>query len=276
MGKRSQPKQKKPVTKRWWFWAIIVVFGLGVIGSIGGGGSDTPDASAPSSSAVSSEPEEPAAPDPEEEKALLKAAVEDSIPEKWKGDLYSVDVLTSTADGSPMLSIYLDADEFSDLDACTDAAKELTGTLTGLEGFTASSISYYFNADYQLVATADVDDPVNDPDGVEVVSLVEPDEPEAPSEPEQPSEPAEPAQPSDPQPEPDPDPVTEPEPEPEPDPEPEPEPQEPEENEQIVYITETGEKYHRGSCRYLKDSKIEISLSDAIAQGYTPCGVCKP
>jgi competence protein ComEC len=43
-----------------------------------------------------------------------------------------------------------------------------------------------------------------------------------------------------------------------------------------VYITNTGEKYHLGSCRYLKKSKIAISLSDAKARGYTPCSVCHP
>ncbi len=43
-----------------------------------------------------------------------------------------------------------------------------------------------------------------------------------------------------------------------------------------VYITTTGTKYHRDGCRYLSDSKIAISLSEAKAQGYTPCGVCKP
>ena len=43
-----------------------------------------------------------------------------------------------------------------------------------------------------------------------------------------------------------------------------------------VYITETGGKYHRWSCRYLKDSCYEISLSKAIASGYTACSVCKP
>jgi hypothetical protein len=43
-----------------------------------------------------------------------------------------------------------------------------------------------------------------------------------------------------------------------------------------VYITDTGEKYHRGNCRYLSHSKHAISLEDAIAQGYTPCKICKP
>jgi len=43
-----------------------------------------------------------------------------------------------------------------------------------------------------------------------------------------------------------------------------------------VYITNTGEKYHVGTCRYLSKSKIAISLSDAKAQGYEPCKVCRP
>lgn len=45
---------------------------------------------------------------------------------------------------------------------------------------------------------------------------------------------------------------------------------------EIVYITQTGEKYHRAGCRYLKESCIEISMSDALAQGYEPCKVCDP
>ena len=34
----------------------------------------------------------------------------------------------------------------------------------------------------------------------------------------------------------------------------------------VVYITRTGECYHTGSCRYLKKSKIEITLADAVAR----------
>jgi len=44
----------------------------------------------------------------------------------------------------------------------------------------------------------------------------------------------------------------------------------------VVYITETGSKYHREGCRYLKKSKIPISLEDAVKRGYTPCSVCDP
>lgn len=43
-----------------------------------------------------------------------------------------------------------------------------------------------------------------------------------------------------------------------------------------VYITNTGAKYHRGSCRHLAKSKIAIKRSDAIKQGYGACKVCKP
>jgi hypothetical protein len=43
-----------------------------------------------------------------------------------------------------------------------------------------------------------------------------------------------------------------------------------------VYITDTGAKYHTGSCRYLSRSKHPISLRDAKAQGYDACKVCRP
>ena len=42
-----------------------------------------------------------------------------------------------------------------------------------------------------------------------------------------------------------------------------------------VYIARTGKKYHRGSCSYLRYSKMPISLTDAKRQ-YSPCSVCKP
>lgn len=43
-----------------------------------------------------------------------------------------------------------------------------------------------------------------------------------------------------------------------------------------VYITDTGDKYHTGSCRYLKKSKIQTTKKKAKSAGYTPCSVCKP
>lgn len=44
----------------------------------------------------------------------------------------------------------------------------------------------------------------------------------------------------------------------------------------IVYITRTGQKYHRSSCRYLRQSKIQTTKKDAISQGLTACSVCNP
>lgn len=42
-----------------------------------------------------------------------------------------------------------------------------------------------------------------------------------------------------------------------------------------VYVTNTGNKYHRDGCSYLK-SKISKDKDDAIAQGYTACSRCNP
>lgn len=55
----------------------------------------------------------------------------------------------------------------------------------------------------------------------------------------------------------------------------EPEPQR-DESQVTVYITWTGERYHRGDCQHLRSSKIPVSLRDAKRQGYTPCKVCRP
>jgi len=43
-----------------------------------------------------------------------------------------------------------------------------------------------------------------------------------------------------------------------------------------VYVTDTGKRYHRASCRYLRYSRRAMLLSDAVKDGYTPCHVCKP
>lgn len=45
---------------------------------------------------------------------------------------------------------------------------------------------------------------------------------------------------------------------------------------QSVYVTRTGKKYHRITCRYLRTSIRELTLSGAIGSGYRPCSVCKP
>ncbi|HEY4313204.1 MAG TPA: thermonuclease family protein [Pirellulales bacterium] len=46
-------------------------------------------------------------------------------------------------------------------------------------------------------------------------------------------------------------------------------------DEQTVYVTKTGTKYHAPGCRHLSKSSIPIKLSDASAK-YSPCSVCHP
>lgn len=59
---------------------------------------------------------------------------------------------------------------------------------------------------------------------------------------------------------------------PEPTPQPTPEPQ----TSVTVYVTNTGEKYHRWGCQYLWNSSIAVTLDYALASGYTPCSRCNP
>jgi hypothetical protein len=42
-----------------------------------------------------------------------------------------------------------------------------------------------------------------------------------------------------------------------------------------VYATAHGKRYHRKDCRYAKDAS-PMSRKDAEAKGLTPCKVCKP
>lgn len=44
----------------------------------------------------------------------------------------------------------------------------------------------------------------------------------------------------------------------------------------IVYITNTGEKYHSYGCQYLRKSSISITLSSAVSSGYGRCSRCSP
>lgn len=46
------------------------------------------------------------------------------------------------------------------------------------------------------------------------------------------------------------------------------------ETSETVYVTNTGSKYHRAGCQYLRKSQIPISLSDAKASGYSACSKC--
>lgn len=46
--------------------------------------------------------------------------------------------------------------------------------------------------------------------------------------------------------------------------------------EKTVYIGKSGNKYHNKDCSTLKGNGNAISVSEAIAQGRTPCKICKP
>ena len=46
-------------------------------------------------------------------------------------------------------------------------------------------------------------------------------------------------------------------------------------NTDFVYITRTGTKYHRASCRYLSQSSIKVERAEAIGN-FGACSVCDP
>lgn len=43
-----------------------------------------------------------------------------------------------------------------------------------------------------------------------------------------------------------------------------------------VYVTDTGSKYHRAGCSYLRSSSHPIDINKAIQSGYSPCSRCNP
>lgn len=43
-----------------------------------------------------------------------------------------------------------------------------------------------------------------------------------------------------------------------------------------VYVTNSGTKYHRAGCGYLRSSKIAMSRAEAKEKGYTACSRCNP
>lgn len=45
---------------------------------------------------------------------------------------------------------------------------------------------------------------------------------------------------------------------------------------ETVYIGKTGTKYHKQDCSSLKGGGSAVSLSEALAQGRTPCKICEP
>lgn len=47
-------------------------------------------------------------------------------------------------------------------------------------------------------------------------------------------------------------------------------------DENIVFITDTGEKYHRATCGSLWNSSHNTTPNEAWKQGYSPCSKCNP
>ena len=45
---------------------------------------------------------------------------------------------------------------------------------------------------------------------------------------------------------------------------------------QTVYVTKTGKKYHKSTCRFLKYSKKETTIKKAKELGFLACKICKP
>lgn len=47
-------------------------------------------------------------------------------------------------------------------------------------------------------------------------------------------------------------------------------------NSYTVYVTNTGSKYHRSGCSYLRQSSHAIDKNSAVSQGYSACSRCNP
>lgn len=45
-------------------------------------------------------------------------------------------------------------------------------------------------------------------------------------------------------------------------------------SEQMVFVGKSGDRYHIAGCQYVNDNMIEVTVSEAEAQGYTPCKRC--
>ncbi len=46
-------------------------------------------------------------------------------------------------------------------------------------------------------------------------------------------------------------------------------------NDKMVYVGKSGKKYHEEDCTLLHGTKIPMKLSEAVANGYSPCSKCE-
>lgn len=42
----------------------------------------------------------------------------------------------------------------------------------------------------------------------------------------------------------------------------------------VVYVTQSGNRYHLENCRYLAKSAIKTTVAEATENGYTSCAYC--
>ncbi|GGG96367.1 hypothetical protein GCM10007415_34450 [Parapedobacter pyrenivorans] len=47
-----------------------------------------------------------------------------------------------------------------------------------------------------------------------------------------------------------------------------------EQRDATVYITKSGEKYHKAGCQYINKSEIKTTKKEAVKNGYGACKVC--
>lgn len=45
---------------------------------------------------------------------------------------------------------------------------------------------------------------------------------------------------------------------------------------QTVYVTPSGQKYHRADCRMVENVSESLSLTQALKIGFQPCKICHP
>jgi methylphosphotriester-DNA--protein-cysteine methyltransferase len=45
---------------------------------------------------------------------------------------------------------------------------------------------------------------------------------------------------------------------------------------QTVYVTPSGNKYHKANCRMVENVSKSMALADAVNSGYSACKICKP
>lgn len=47
-------------------------------------------------------------------------------------------------------------------------------------------------------------------------------------------------------------------------------------DDELVYVTAHGRKYHRKDCQYVRNGGTALTLQEARARGYSPCAKCRP